>query len=80
MSKKGCYFTENSMAPQCRALWGRMEAAEALNREMRKALEWIAHEAGQYADGADDAHYLAKFLTVVEQRALVALKAQGEST
>lgn len=29
MSKKGCYFTENSMAPQCRALWDRMETAEA---------------------------------------------------
>ena len=29
MSKKGCYFSENSMHPQCHALWDRMEKAAA---------------------------------------------------
>ena len=38
MSKRGCYFTENSMMPQCRALWDRMEAEEA--RADKLAVAW----------------------------------------
>lgn len=56
-----------------RALKADIETAEALNRDMRTELEWIAHEAGQYADGVEDGRPLAQFLTVVEQRARAAL-------
>ena len=34
MKHKGCYFSENSMKPQCRALWNRAENAEALLGEL----------------------------------------------
>lgn len=39
---------------------------DALFGEMVEALTLIASEAGQYADGADDAHYLAKEMARLE--------------
>ena len=37
------------------------------------ALEDIAYEAGQYADGAEDAHYLAKEMAKIEAQAKTAV-------
>lgn len=47
------------------------------NRALTEALEKIGYEAGQYADGADDAHYLAKVLADVEGKAGAALAKHG---
>ena len=47
--------------------------------EMLDALKKIAYEAGQYADGADDAHYLSKVCLELESIARAAIaKAEGE--
>ncbi len=36
---KGCYFTENSMTPQCHRLWDRAVLAEAEIERLRRNLE-----------------------------------------
>lgn len=51
MSKKGCYFTENSMAPQCRRLWGRMETAEAHVAELARVLAHLLEFADSTGQG-----------------------------
>ncbi|MGI9490466.1 MAG: hypothetical protein ACR2RF_32155 [Geminicoccaceae bacterium] len=49
------------------------ETAQAHALDLMTALENIAYEAGQYADGAEDAHYLAKELANLEGMARAAL-------
>lgn len=46
--------------------------------EAREALAWIAKEAGEYGDGAPDAHYLARLLIEIESRAKTALASLSE--
>ena len=40
---------------------------------MRRALEWIAKEAGEFGDGAPDAHHAQKVLLNLEAKAKAAL-------
>ena len=49
MTHKGCYFSENSMNPQCHALWNRMEKAEA-------CCERLEAERDSYREYADRRH------------------------
>ena len=59
-----------------REAYQRMQIAETARQyalDMMTALEKIAYEAGQYADGADDAHYLAREMANLEGMARAAL-------
>ncbi len=49
------------------------ETARQYALDLMMALENIAYEAGQYADGAEDAHYLAKEMANLEGMARAAL-------
>ena len=49
----GCYFTENSMAPQCRALYAAMEQVQQRNERVRKFLTaYISESAMTFVDPA----------------------------
>ena len=41
--------------------------------DLLEALEWLAYEAGQYADGAEDSHYLAREMANFETKARKAI-------
>ncbi len=49
------------------------ETARRHALDLMMALQNIAYEAGQYADGAEDAHYLAKEMANLEGMAQAAL-------
>lgn len=57
MSKKhkGCYFSENSMNPQCHALWDRMEEAEARVKEYEAKLAGARAQATERLEWAEKA-------------------------
>lgn len=57
--------------------WTEADAVEHAWADMKETLEKIAYEAGQYADGAEDAHYLAREMARIEAMARDALQSHA---
>ena len=74
---KGCYFTENSMQPQCRKLWGHLEAAKAEVKRLRASEEATQKLYKRWHDRALEAE--AGWQSAIEDRARLLKQASDEN-